>query len=804
MSWHLIDGDVLLKVLLSFLNITIFWVLYRSLFSLRKKSSSETTTKHQKSILTPPTSQSSCCSTEVSSCCKAKVEVSSFSSTKNDYSSCCGTKEDFSSCCQQSSTPSDCCQSERPSLKILYASQTGTGKKLAQDLLVFLQDSFATGCTRMFDSLQLLNINDYDVDDLFTENAVCLFILSTYTDGGPSDDASWFFQWLEDTYFDFRVSRDAFHRLKFAILGLGHSDYGKNFSKMARVVQHRLEKLSALSLLPLQVADAKYDQLEHFTQWRELLSALFTQIHSGTETWQQAAVKPEAYYESDEDDTSNQSTATADKEEGGDVDLEDLGKVAALLQDAKHQATKNPSAVTTRRPGAPKVSIAVGGSEAEEKTPAKEMVTPLLRAALSKQGYSLIGSHSGVKICRWTKAMLRGRGGCYKHTFYGIASHRCMETTPSLACANKCVFCWRHHTNPVGTEWRWKMDDASFVLEGAIENHLRMMKQLRGVPGVDAERFQEAQHVKHCALSLVGEPIMYPQINQFLDLLHRRGISSFLVTNAQFPDLITSLTPVTQLYVSVDAPTKDSLKAIDRPLFKDFWERFLDSLRALSAKRQRTVYRLTLVKKFNDDEIDDYAQLIMMGRPDFVEVKGVTFCGYSGANPLTMSNVPFHREVVAFCQVLCQRLAQRAAQLRTSQKVADPTADSSSRFSYDNSLSEKNYQNAQLPPTAEGEDEQMEYEIACEHEHSCSVLIANKKFWIDGAWHTWIDYEKFNQLVLSKQPFSSLDYVAPTPIWALTGAEEKGFDPKETRFFRNTAYKGAANFGQTEKIDHGC
>ena len=87
------------------------------------------------------------------------------------------------------------------------------------------------------------------------------------------------------------------------------------------------------------------------------------------------------------------------------------------------------------------------------------MVTPLIRKSLEKQGYKLIGSHSGVKLCRWTKvkiptsikaflfcmfqSMLRGRGGCYKHTFYGIESHRCMETTPSLACANKCVFCWR-------------------------------------------------------------------------------------------------------------------------------------------------------------------------------------------------------------------------------------------------------------------------------------------------------------------------------------------------------------------------
>ena len=62
---------------------------------------------------------------------------------------------------------------------------------------------------------------------------------------------------------------------------------------------------------------------------------------------------------------------------------------------------------------------------------------------LSSIGYHIVGSHSGVKMCRWTKSMLRGRGGCYKHTFYGIESHRCMETTPSLACANKCVFCWR-------------------------------------------------------------------------------------------------------------------------------------------------------------------------------------------------------------------------------------------------------------------------------------------------------------------------------------------------------------------------
>ena len=67
----------------------------------------------------------------------------------------------------------------------------------------------------------------------------------------------------------------------------------------------------------------------------------------------------------------------------------------------------------------------------------REMVTATQAKALKKEGYKLIGTHSAVKLCRWTKHQLRGRGGCYKHTFYGITSYQCMEATPSLACANK-------------------------------------------------------------------------------------------------------------------------------------------------------------------------------------------------------------------------------------------------------------------------------------------------------------------------------------------------------------------------------
>ena len=33
----------------------------------------------------------------------------------------------------------------------------------------------------------------------------------------------------------------------------------------------------------------------------------------------------------------------------------------------------------------------------------REMVTKLQRRALTKEGYRIIGTHSAVKLCRWTK-----------------------------------------------------------------------------------------------------------------------------------------------------------------------------------------------------------------------------------------------------------------------------------------------------------------------------------------------------------------------------------------------------------------
>lgn len=284
------------------------------------------------------------------------------------------------------------------------------------------------------------------------------------------------------------------------------------------------------------------------------------------------------------------------------------------------------------------------------------------------------------------------------------------------------------------------MDPPEMLVEGGIKRHVAMINQLRGVPGVVPERFEEAFKPRHCALSLVGEPIVYPEINRFCKLLHERGISSFLVTNAQFPEQIENLVPVTQLYISCDAATKEDLKAVDRPIFEDFWERFTTSIDALAHKPQRTVFRLTLVAKMNMTGIAEYAALVRRGRPDFVEIKGVTFCGSGKTNPLTMANVPWHDDVVEFSTQLCEAI---------------------------------------------GAVDGLEYGVASEHEHSNCVLLARKdRFWRDDKWHTWIDFDKFLDLEKAGEPFDSTDYMLETPHWAQFGSEHRGFDPGEQRHRR--------------------
>jgi len=61
-------------------------------------------------------------------------------------------------------------------------------------------------------------------------DTVCVFILSTYTDGTPPEAAAWFCQWLEETSTDFRVEKTLLQNLQYCVFGLGNSLYTDHYN----------------------------------------------------------------------------------------------------------------------------------------------------------------------------------------------------------------------------------------------------------------------------------------------------------------------------------------------------------------------------------------------------------------------------------------------------------------------------------------------------------------------------------------------------------------------------------------------
>ena len=624
-----------------------------------------------------------------------------------------------------------------PPVLVVHASVTGTSRGYA----LRLRDALARAGRRstLVDACDdAFPVDPWD--ELLNGSARdCAVLVSTQGGGACPPKAAHIFEAaLDDLAHDHRVGTAALRGRRFGVLGCGSTAYEPAvFCAAAKRCERALRRLGASRVASAALDDCDGARDAAYGAWEARVAATFAKpsplLHKArglTRQQRKRVAAPRALepVAPGSDDGGSES----DGEPPAPAAVADLEELGPGLES---RADEEAAALGLRPP--------------------KDMVTPAQAKALKKEGYKLIGSHSAVKLCRWTKHQLRGRGGCYKHTFYGITSYQCMEATPSLACANKCVFCWRHHKNPVGTTWKWKADDPKAIVAEAVALHVAMIKECRGVPGVVDWRWRDAHTVRHCALSLVGEPIMYPRINELLGELHDRRISTFLVTNAQFPEAIRTLRPVTQLYVSVDAPNEADLVEVDRPLFGDAWRRLRESLVLLREKRQRTVARLTLVKGHNAGDVAGYAGLVALGEPTLVEVKGVTFCGKSDASDLTMENCPWHHEVVAFCEAL-------AAALATNHPGAP------------------------------------EYRIACSHKHSVSVLLArvDQLATLDDAgavvsWNTWIDYDKFHDLerahAATGAAFGVEDYAVPAPPWALFGAAEDGFDPVDTRVYKKKA-----------------
>jgi len=283
----------------------------------------------------------------------------------------------------------------------------------------------------------------------------------------------------------------------------------------------------------------------------------------------------------------------------------------------------------------------------------ENLIPSALIQALTKQKYHLVGRHSAVKRCRWLYETLIHDRPCYKQKFYGIKTHQCIQMTPALFyCTQKCLFCWRAQSGDHQIKWdemrvpAW--DSPKEIVEGSIKAHLEILSGYKGNPETDQKKFDEALTPRHAAISLTGEPTLYKHVGELIHAFHRRGFTTFLVSNGTVPSVLAKLSDEpTQLYISACAPDKEAFKHVCRPQIPKAWEKLNETLELLPSFKCPTVIRITLVRGLNMKNIKGYSKLIEKANPTYIEPKAYMHVGFSRLR-LGYECTPNHREIREF------------------------------------------------------------------------------------------------------------------------------------------------------------
>jgi NADPH-ferrihemoprotein reductase len=149
-------------------------------------------------------------------------------------------------------------------LVIFWGSQSGTAEGLANRLVRDCRSRFG------LDALAA-DLSDYDPETItnIPSSKFAIFIISTYGEGDPSDNATQFLSWLGSD------KSIRFIGLRYAAFGLGNSKY-KFYNRVIDVVTEALDRYGANTLMPVGKADdANGTTDEDFTEWKQNLFTMF-------------------------------------------------------------------------------------------------------------------------------------------------------------------------------------------------------------------------------------------------------------------------------------------------------------------------------------------------------------------------------------------------------------------------------------------------------------------------------------------------------------------------------------------------
>lgn len=157
---------------------------------------------------------------------------------------------------------------------IFYGSQTGTAEDYASRLA-------KEGHARFGLHTMTADLEDYDFENLdsFPEDKVAFFVMATYGEGEPTDNAVEFWEFLQSDPPSFSSGDEEkpLKNLKYVAFGLGNNTY-EHYNLMVRNVDKQLTKLGAQRIGAVGEGDDGAGTMEEdFLSWKEPMWAALTE-----------------------------------------------------------------------------------------------------------------------------------------------------------------------------------------------------------------------------------------------------------------------------------------------------------------------------------------------------------------------------------------------------------------------------------------------------------------------------------------------------------------------------------------------
>lgn len=146
---------------------------------------------------------------------------------------------------------------------IFYGSQTGTAEEYAIRLAKEAKSKFGLASL-------VCDPEEYDFENLdqLPTDCAAIFVMATYGEGEPTDNAVQLMQNLQDDSFEFSNGERKLEGLKYVIFGLGNKTY-EHYNSIGRAVDAQLTSMGAIRMGERGEGDDDKSMEEDYLEWKD-------------------------------------------------------------------------------------------------------------------------------------------------------------------------------------------------------------------------------------------------------------------------------------------------------------------------------------------------------------------------------------------------------------------------------------------------------------------------------------------------------------------------------------------------------